>query len=87
MSLEHALAWRSGDFVLVNQPLERILAEIQRRFGIEVTMDTWTGPDSLTVILNNPDDASSILRDICEYRGCTFSPSATGYTLHDPDSH
>ncbi|MFQ5568137.1 MAG: FecR family protein, partial [Rhodothermales bacterium] len=80
--VDRLMAWRTGGMAFTDQSIGDILAEVERRFGVDVR----TTPDSirderLSLFLNSVDDVETVLAAICSPRGYRFQATDTGYTL------
>lgn len=83
VSLERTLAWRSKGFAVVDEPLEDVLRELERRFAVEIEIGEKLAPrDSLNMFYLRGAELEDILRDICLVQGCRFSEMSTGYVLN-----
>lgn len=74
--------WRDGGLAFSGRPLGSLLAEIERRFGVEVK----TEPDSLadvriSLYLSEVNDVGTILDVVSAVHGLQIESSATGYIL------
>lgn len=80
--LERALAWRRQGFFAVDQPLEAILDEVERRFAVEIeTEGALTLTDSMSVFYLEDASAEQILHDLCLAQACSFRRSSRGYVI------
>ena len=79
-------AWRDGDLVFKDQWLGVILEDVERRFGIDLALESATlGRKRYTYALRNPAaDAESVIRDVCGAMGLNYRETAIGYELYAP---
>ena len=78
-----ALAWRNRGFAAQDVPLAAILAELERRFAVEVTLRApQAATDTLTLYFPQPTDAESILRDICTARDLRYRRTSRGFEVY-----
>ena len=86
-TVEDALAWRAGDFVYKNQPLGLVVQDVERRFGIIVSL----APDALahqrvSVALRAPDSVASVMHDLALALGLRYRTRAGGFELYRPSA-
>jgi Fe2+-dicitrate sensor, membrane component len=84
VSVEEATAWRQGNLIAKDRPLGELLPEVERRFGVELTVR----PSSLrqkriSVALRNPKTAESVVRDLSLVLGLEYRETANGFTLYE----
>ena len=77
-----ALAWRDRGFAAQEQPLAAILAELERRYAVDVTLTAPAAGDTLTLYFPKPADAESILRDICTARDLNYRRTSRGFEVY-----
>lgn len=78
-----ALAWRERGFAAQEQPLAAILAELERRYAVDVTLAAPSAADdTLTLYFPNPTDAEAILRDICTARDLNYRRTSRGFEVY-----
>ena len=81
--VEQALVWRSRGFAAQDLPLAAILAELERRFAVDVTLSaSGAAGDTLTLYFPQPSDAESILRDICTARDLRYRRTSRGFEVY-----
>jgi len=79
---EITLAWKDKNLAFLSQPLEEIFKELERKFDIKIEIaDAEIGRSILTTFFSDPEDAESVLNDICTVKGLTYSESADGYRI------
>lgn len=80
--IERALAWRSGGFAYVNQPLGSVLRSLERRFDVEIRIDDPELANlPLTYLNPKPTSAADVLSDIAHVRNLRFRRSANGFEV------
>jgi transmembrane sensor len=82
VELKYVEAWRQGGFAVFDAPLPTILRELERRFGVPLTLrvpEAETEPMSL----HYAQDArlEAVLRDICLSQNLSFRRVSRGYEL------
>lgn len=84
--LSQAIAWRTGRFVFVDEPLSAILSEIERRFDVTVHVgEEGILDDRLSLAYDDPAGAEVILADIASsYSRYQFRRISGGYELYVP---
>lgn len=85
--LEHALAWRTGDFKFAAQPLGTVIQEVERRFDVDIAIHSpHLSAEPTVLLLENPLSVEEILNDICEYNGCEYRKSPGGFEIIQPEA-
>jgi ferric-dicitrate binding protein FerR (iron transport regulator) len=78
-----ALAWREQGFAAQEQPLAAILAELERRYAVDISLTTaGAADDTLTLYFPHPTDAESILRDLCTARDLNYRRTSRGFEVY-----
>ncbi|MEP0548211.1 MAG: FecR domain-containing protein [Rhodothermales bacterium] len=78
-----ALAWRSRGFAAQGVPLAAVLAELERRFAVEITLNAPDAAgDTLTLYFPQPTDAEAILRDLCTARDLRYRRTSRGFEVY-----
>ncbi len=81
--LERILSWRTQGFAALDRPLGGIVAELERRFGVEIQLGDEVDPtDRLTLHYQEARDLRGILGDIATARGLRFRETSQGYELY-----
>lgn len=75
-----SLAWRNGYFDF-SEPLHLAIAELERRFDIEIELAPELANDSLAILFNTPETAETLLQDIAKYKGYHLTSTPDGYRL------
>lgn len=80
--VERALAWRSGGFAYVDQPLGSVVRSLERRFDVEIRIgDPELASLPLTYLNPRPASAADVLSDIAHVRNLRFRRSANGFEI------
>lgn len=84
VTVKEATAWRRGDLIVKDRPLESFLPEVERRFAVKLTVR----PDSLrqqriSLALRKPRSAEAVVRDVALVLGLEYRETADGFTLHE----
>jgi transmembrane sensor len=71
---ERLITWRQGGLFFNDEPLERIFAEIERRFDARITANPQAIKNQrFSVLYSRPESAERVLRDICEENMLTMN--------------
>ena len=80
--IDRALAWRTDGFAAIEQPLASILAEVERRFNLAITVEADVDLRSaMTVVYQRAVTAEQILHDVCLARGLQYRRTSRGFEL------
>lgn len=83
VDVEPLLSWRVQGFAAVDRPLGAILAELERRHGVEIRIGPDVDPDDrLTLLYQESRDLRGILGDIATARGLRFRETSQGFELY-----
>ena len=83
VEVEPLLSWRARGFAAVDRPLGAILAELERRHGVEIRMGADVDPeDRLTLLYQETRDLRGILGDIATARGLRFRETSQGFEIY-----
>ncbi|HMB91290.1 MAG TPA: FecR domain-containing protein [Rhodothermales bacterium] len=81
-ALDHVLAWRTQGFVVVDRPIAMILAEVERRYALEIEPDeSLVLTDSMSLFYLRGATPEKILHDLCLNQGCTYRRTSRGFAL------
>ncbi|HEX7071661.1 MAG TPA: FecR domain-containing protein [Rhodothermales bacterium] len=81
-SLEHVLAWRNNGFAVVDEPVDEILREVQRRFSVSLEVDPALATDpAMTVFYPRGTTAEEIIHDLCLARGWQYREMSRGFAV------
>lgn len=80
--VQRVAAWRRGGLAALDEPLGEVLAELSRRFGVEVEIDA-TVDQRATVSLFYPvaPRADVVLGDLCTAQGLTYARTSRGFVV------
>lgn len=82
LTVDQALAWRSGGLAFVDRPLGSVLHALEQRFGLSITLASPDLTDwPLTYLNPNPSSGEAVLSDICHTYGLRYQRTANGYTV------
>ncbi len=76
--------WIDGGFKFSGQPLSNVLAEIERRYNVKITLDSPSLKSrSIGIFKQSPESAEEIIRDICAIRelNCIYRAVPDGFVL------
>jgi transmembrane sensor len=74
--------WRRGGFALVDQPLDAIVRELERRYALDIRLTNVTvGEERLSVYYPARPSIETVLSDLCTPRGLRFSRTSRGYEI------
>lgn len=86
-NLEHVLVWRKQGFVADNQPLASILAEVERRYALALTIDASIAlTDSMSIFYPRGTTAERIIHDLCLSRDWRYRAVSGGFSIFPADS-
>lgn len=79
---QRLLVWRQQGFSVVNQPLAFILAEIERRFALEIAVEPGMAlTDSMSLFYPRGTSAEQIIHDICLAQHCRYRETSGGFAM------
>lgn len=85
LSLSDATAWRRGDLVFKGRMVGVILADVKRRFDVNVEIDRSVAETTrLHLVLRAPLDAETVVRDLAGALNLRYRERSDGFELHDP---
>jgi ferric-dicitrate binding protein FerR (iron transport regulator) len=80
--LDTVLAWRTQGFAVVDWPIAMILAEIERRYALEIVPEEGIAlTDSMSLFYLSGTTPERILHDLCLAQECTYRRISTGFTV------
>lgn len=86
-TLDYVLAWRRDAFAAIDRPISSIIAELERRYALNIDVeDDLDLQDSMTLLYGPGTTAERILHDVCLVRGCRYRPTTHGFALFVPSS-
>lgn len=82
VGVERLTLWRRGGFALVDQPLDAIVRELERRYALDITIaNVPVGEERLSVYYPDRPSIETVLSDLCTPRGLRFSRTSRGYEI------
>lgn len=82
VGVERLTLWRRGGFALVDQPLDAILRELERQYGLDIRLtNVPVGDERLSVYYPDRPSIETVLSDLCTPRGLRFSRTSRGYEI------
>lgn len=82
VGVDQALAWRRQGFSATDWPLTAIVAELERRYNLRITVRAPSVlADSMTLYYPQRTDAETILHDIAVAKGLTYRATSRGFEL------
>ena len=76
---ENQLSWTQESFKYSNHHTTDIIEEIERRFDIDIQVESEELEDTRSgILLERPENPEQILNDLCELHACTYSVSPDG---------
>ncbi len=81
-AVAYALAWKNHSLAFSGQPLTVIFDELERRFNIRIQWDDpEIGMTRLSTFITDPENAESVISDICFAKGLTYSRTNNGFRI------
>lgn len=78
------LAWRTGGLAFTDQPLAVIVAELERRFDVDLhTRSERLRTEPFSLFVNRADSLETLLDMICASLECRYQATAQGFELTD----
>jgi len=82
VGVERLTLWRRGGFALVDQPLDAIVRELERRYALDIRLTNVNmGEERLSVYYPDRPSIETVLSDLCTPRGLRFSRTSRGYEI------
>jgi ferric-dicitrate binding protein FerR (iron transport regulator) len=81
VSVDRALAWRTGGLAFRDAPLPTVAAEVERRFAVPVSVAPDLQGPRLSLRVDTPRGAAALLRDVCRVAGCRVDSTDDGLRL------
>jgi ferric-dicitrate binding protein FerR (iron transport regulator) len=82
VGVERLTLWRRGGFALVDQPLDAIFRELERRYAVDIRLkDVVVGEERLRVYYPERPSIETVLADLCTPRGLKFSRTSRGFEI------
>lgn len=80
--LERILVWRQQGFSIVNQSVGHLLAELQRRFNVQIEVEEGVVlTDSVNVFYGRAATAEKVIHDLCLAQRCRYRKTSNGFVL------
>ncbi len=74
--------WRTGGLAAVDEPLAVVLAEVGRRYGVEITLDDAAqAAGAVSVFYLDAPDAATIVADLATSHGLRFTRTSRGFAV------
>lgn len=87
-TLDYVLAWRSDAFAAIDRPVRSIVAELERRYALNIDVEDGVPVHNSMTLLYGPNtSAERILHDICLVQGCRYRVSTQGFAVFMPASN
>lgn len=84
-SVEEANAWRTGDLVFLDVPLDEIVADLERRFDVRIQVrPPQMLSHRLTLAVRQPRDAASVVGDLAAALQLSHAETTEGFELFAP---
>jgi transmembrane sensor len=75
-------SWRTGGLAALDEPLGAVLAELQRRFGVRITLEGEVATAAqVSLFYPSVPAVESVLADLCTMRGLTYRRTSDGYVI------
>jgi ferric-dicitrate binding protein FerR (iron transport regulator) len=78
------VAWMDGGLVFRNQLLRVVLDDLERRYGLELTLEPSTLADKhVSMIVRHPPNLDVVIENLCRGYGLKYRAISNGYELYD----
>jgi len=75
-------AWRSGGLAALDETLGAVLHEMQRRFGVRITLEGAIATTArVSLFYPSVPAVESVLADLCTMQGLTYRRTSDGYVI------
>ena len=82
LELRYVEAWRQGGFAVFDASLPTILRELERRFGVPLTLRVPAAEtESMSLHYARDAELEAVLRDVCFTQNLSFRRTSQGYEL------
>ncbi len=82
MGVERLTLWRRGGLAFVDQPLDAIFRELERRYAVDIrTNGVVLGDERLSVYYSERPSIERVLTDLCTSGGLRFSRTSRGFEI------
>lgn len=83
ISPDEVTAWRQGDLIATDQPLGRVLREVERRFAIDLRVNPSSlQRERINIALRQPENGEAIVSDLSRALGMKYRETSTGFVLY-----
>ncbi|MEX0722866.1 MAG: FecR family protein [Gracilimonas sp.] len=81
--LKNSVAWLSNNISFQKEPLTHAFEKLERRFDITIEYQSVVPEEgnSISAFYNKPDDAESIIQDICIIKGLSYQKTHNGFKI------
>jgi ferric-dicitrate binding protein FerR (iron transport regulator) len=87
VAVDRVASWRTGGLAALDEPLDAVLAELSRRFGVDIThAPDIDGAVSISLFYPDMPPLDTVLADLCTAQGLAFERTARGYHIARSDS-
>lgn len=81
VGVERLTVWRRGGLAFVDQPLDAIVRELERRYAVEIRLvNVPVGDERITYYAGRPS-VETVLADLCTPRGLRFTRTSRGFAI------
>lgn len=82
VGVERMTQWRRGGLAFVDQPLDAIFRELERRYAVDIRVrDVVLGDELLSVYYSERPSIERVLTDLCTSGGLRFSRTSRGFEI------
>lgn len=82
VGVERLTLWRRGGLAFVDQPLDAIFRELERRYAVDIRVrDVDLGDELLSVYYSERPTIERVLTDLCTSGGLRFSRTSRGFEI------
>lgn len=83
ISADEVTAWRRGDLIAKDQPLGRVLEEVERRFAIDLRVNPSSlQKERINIALRQPENGEAVIRDLSQALAMKYRETSTGFVLY-----
>ena len=80
VNINRVLAWKNDNLSFVNQPLQVIFAELERKFDTDIEIENDDiRRETLTTFYTRPQKVEMLLNDITTVKGLQYRETSSGY--------
>ena len=82
VGVERLTLWRRGGFALIDQPIDAIVREIERRYAVSIQLrDVPIGEERLTLYYPERPSIETVLGDLCTPRDLRYVRTSRGFEI------